>query len=171
MHGCSATPRMWELCEWPYPLRRTNPLSQVLSPTNSFSIVGGVCNFSVHLSRILWTLCRLWVETNHWTELGGPWWRSWRRDLRSWGGLQPHGGTVPTGQTLSPTPPRAPGYWTTNQKIHMEWPIVLATYVAEDDLVGQGRRGPWAWGCLKPQCRGMPGREDKSEWVGVEAAS
>ena len=29
----------------------------------------------------------------------GPWWRSWRRDWRSWGDLQPHGrATVPTVQ-------------------------------------------------------------------------
>ena len=26
--------------------------------------------------------------------------------------------------------------WTTNQRVHMEGPIALATYVAEDDLVG-----------------------------------
>jgi hypothetical protein len=24
---------------------------------------------------------------------GGPWWRSWRRDWRSWGGLHPHEGS------------------------------------------------------------------------------
>ena len=31
---------------------------------------------------------------------------------------------------------RAPGDWTTNQRVHMEGPMVLATYVAEDGLVG-----------------------------------
>ena len=41
------------------------------------------------------------------------------------------GATVSTGQTLG-----APGDWTTNQRIHMEGPMVLATYVAEDGLVG-----------------------------------
>jgi hypothetical protein len=29
-----------------------------------------------------------------------------------------------------------------------------------------GRRGPWAWGCLMLQGRGMSGREDGSGWVG-----
>jgi hypothetical protein len=29
-----------------------------------------------------------------------------------------------------------------------------------------GRNGPWAWGCSMPQCRGMPGQEDGSGWVG-----
>jgi hypothetical protein len=33
-------------------------------------------------------------------------------------------------------PPRAPRNWATNQRIHMEQPVVLATYVAEDGLVG-----------------------------------
>jgi hypothetical protein len=32
--------------------------------------------------------------------------------------------------------PGAPGDWVTNQRIHMEQPMVLATYVAEDGLVG-----------------------------------
>ena len=41
------------------------------------------------------------------------------------------GATVSTGQT-----PRAPGDWTTNQRIHMGGPMVLVTYVAEDGLVG-----------------------------------
>ena len=33
-------------------------------------------------------------------------------------------------------PSGAPGDWTTNQRTYMEWPMVLATYVAEDSLVG-----------------------------------
>jgi hypothetical protein len=41
------------------------------------------------------------------------------------------GATVSIGQN-----PRAPGDWTTNQKIHMERPMALAAYVAEDVLVG-----------------------------------
>ena len=41
------------------------------------------------------------------------------------------GATVSTGQT-----PGAPGDWTTNQRIHMEGPMALATYVAEDGLAG-----------------------------------
>ena len=32
--------------------------------------------------------------------------------------------------------PRAPGDWTTNQRVHMEGPMALATYVSEDGLVG-----------------------------------
>ena len=39
--------------------------------------------------------------------------------------------TVSTDQT-----PRAPRDWTTNQRVHMEGPMALATYVAEDGLVG-----------------------------------
>ena len=31
---------------------------------------------------------------------------------------------------------RAPGDWTTNQRVHIEGPMALATYVAEDGLVG-----------------------------------
>jgi hypothetical protein len=33
-------------------------------------------------------------------------------------------------------PPGAPGDWTTNQRVYMEGPMALATYVAEDGLVG-----------------------------------
>ena len=33
-------------------------------------------------------------------------------------------------------PPGTSRYWTTNQRVHMEGPMALATYVAEDDLVG-----------------------------------
>jgi hypothetical protein len=32
--------------------------------------------------------------------------------------------------------PRAPGDWTTNQRIHKELPMTLAAYVAEGGLVG-----------------------------------
>ena len=38
---------------------------------------------------------------------------------------------ISTGQT-----PGAPRDWTTNQRIHMERPMALAMYVAEDGLVG-----------------------------------
>ena len=33
-------------------------------------------------------------------------------------------------------PFRVPGDWTTNQRVHMKQPMVLAAYVAEDGLVG-----------------------------------
>ena len=42
------------------------------------------------------------------------------------------GVTVSMGQT----PPGAPREWTTNQRIHMEEPMVLVTYEVEDGLVG-----------------------------------
>jgi hypothetical protein len=41
------------------------------------------------------------------------------------------GATVSTGQI-----PGTPGDMTTNQRAHMEEPMALATYVAEDGLVG-----------------------------------
>ena len=41
------------------------------------------------------------------------------------------GATVSTGKS-----PGAPGDWTTNQRVHMEGPMALATYVAKDGLVG-----------------------------------
>jgi hypothetical protein len=46
--------------------------------------------------------------------------------------LQPHGGSNSVNR---PDLPRAPGDWTTNQKIHMEELMVLAAYVAEEALV------------------------------------
>ena len=33
-------------------------------------------------------------------------------------------------------PPRARRDWTTNQRVHMEGPMALVTYVAEDGLIG-----------------------------------
>ena len=49
--------------------------------------------------------------------------------------MQPQeGATVSTGQTY-PNPPRAPRDWTT-KRIHIEGPMVLAAYVAEDGLAG-----------------------------------
>ena len=41
------------------------------------------------------------------------------------------GGTVSTGQN-----PGAPRDWITNQRVYMEGPMVLATYVSDDGLVG-----------------------------------
>jgi hypothetical protein len=60
-------------------------------------------------------------------------WRSWRRNWRSWGGFQPHGGTYSVNR---PDPLGAVRNWTTNQRVHVEGPVALAAYVAEDDLVG-----------------------------------
>jgi hypothetical protein len=47
--------------------------------------------------------------------------------------LQPYGGSNSVNR---PEPPGALRDWTTNQRIHMEGPMALATYVAEDALVG-----------------------------------
>ena len=49
-------------------------------------------------------------------------------------------GGVATGQTL-----RAPGDWTTSQRVHMEGPMPLATLVEEDGLVGH-QREEWPLG-------------------------
>jgi hypothetical protein len=48
-------------------------------------------------------------------------------------GLQPHGGSNSVNR---PIPLELPRDWTTNQRIHMEGPMSLAAYVAEDGLVG-----------------------------------
>ena len=53
------------------------------------------------------------------------------------------GATVSISQMPHPPPP-APKAWTTNQRIHMDGPMALATYVAEDGLVGyQWEERPW----------------------------
>jgi hypothetical protein len=65
-------------------------------------------------------------KSNHWSEFRSP----QLKELR--------GFAVPwrEQQCQQARPPRAPGYWTTNQRIHMEQPMVLAMYVTEDGLVG-----------------------------------
>jgi hypothetical protein len=60
-------------------------------------------------------------------------WRSWRRDRRSWGGLQPQWGS--NSANWSDPLPSSLGL-TTNQRVHMEGPMAPASYVAEDGLVG-----------------------------------
>jgi hypothetical protein len=72
---------------------------------------------------------------NHWTEhrVQMEEFSSRRRDWRRWGELQPHGGSNSVNR---PDPPRAPMVWTTNQRIHMEWPMALASCVVEDGIVG-----------------------------------
>jgi hypothetical protein len=52
------------------------------------------------------------------------------KGLKELRGLQLHGGSNSINSPDLP-PPRAPGHWTTNQRIYM----VLATYMAEDGLV------------------------------------
>ena len=82
-----------------------------------------------------------------WTR--GPWWRSWRRDCRIWGHLQSCG--VSNCVNLSDYP-GAPKDWTTYQRIQMERPMTLATYVGEDVLVGHhGEEWPSVlWGFDAP---------------------
>ena len=59
--------------------------------------------------------------------------------------------------------PGTPGDWTTNQRVHMEGPIVLAAYVAEDGFAGhQWEERPMSLRCSVFQCRRMPGRENGS---------
>ena len=52
-----------------------------------------------------------------------------------YGGLQPHEGSNSVNRPER-LPPRAPREWTTKQRVYMERPMTLATYVAEDSLVG-----------------------------------
>ena len=70
-------------------------------------------------------------SVNHWTE-----WEVNNGGVKE--GTERAGGfcspmeaaTVSIGQT-----PRAPGDWTTNQRIHIEGPMALAAYEAENGLV------------------------------------
>jgi hypothetical protein len=74
------------------------------------------------------------LTANHWTECGVPDGRVGEETEGAEGVCSPmEGATVSTGQT---PPPGAPRDWTTNQRVHMEGPMALATYVAEDGLVG-----------------------------------
>jgi hypothetical protein len=60
-------------------------------------------------------------------------------------------------------PPGAPWDWTTSQRVYMEELRALATYVAEDDLVGhQLKEWPLVLWEFDAQCRGMPGQEGRS---------
>jgi hypothetical protein len=73
------------------------------------------------------------LTANHWTELwvpdGGV---GEGTEGAGGGGCSPMGGaTVSTSR-----PPRTPGDWTINQRVHMEGRIALAVYVIADGLVG-----------------------------------
>jgi hypothetical protein len=48
-------------------------------------------------------------------------------------GLQPHRGS---NSVKWPDLPLIPADWTTNQRVHREGPMGLATFATEDDLVG-----------------------------------
>jgi hypothetical protein len=45
-------------------------------------------------------------------------------------------GGVGAGTEGAEGPPGSPRNWTTNQRVHMEGPMPLAAYMAEDGLVG-----------------------------------
>ena len=77
----------------------------------------------------------MWMFTaNHWIEHRDPNGGVGEGTEGAEGVCSPmEGATVSTGQT---PPPGAPRDWTTNQRVHMEGPMALATYVAEDGLVG-----------------------------------
>ena len=52
----------------------------------------------------------------------------------------------------------APGDWTISERAHMDGSRALATYVAEDLLIGiSWIRDAWSLVCLMPKCR-MSGR-------------
>ena len=57
-------------------------------------------------------------------------------------GVQPHG---ESNNVNHAEPPGAPRDWTINQRVHMEGPMALAAYVAEDGLVGHQWEG-WPLG-------------------------
>jgi hypothetical protein len=55
--------------------------------------------------------------------------------------------------------PKAPGVWTTNQRIHMEGPWLRPHMWQRMALLDiSGRRGSWAGGCSMPQCREIQGK-------------
>jgi hypothetical protein len=67
-----------------------------------------------------------------------------------------------------PDPPGAPRDWTNNHQSWRDPGLQPHMWQRMALLDISGRRGPWATGCLMPQCRGTPGREDRSGvgWVG-----
>ena len=70
---------------------------------------------------------------------------------------------------LTALPPRAARYWTINQIVHMERPMALATYVAEESLVGhQWEERPLSLRVFDASVQGNAragSREWVSEWV------
>ena len=108
-----------------------------------------------------WYDCLLRVSARAWqiqsTEIGdGPRWRSWRRDWRSQGGLQPNEGEQ---QCQLVRTPGATVDWTTNRRIYKERPRAQATYVAEDGLGPEGVPCPSVG-----ECHG--GKSGMAGWLG-----
>ena len=88
----------------------------------------------LRVSARAWQIQRWMLAVNHWTEPGGFQREKLQKVLKElrgsaapWG----KGTTVWTGQS-----PGAAGNLTTNQRLHMEGPLALAAYVAEDGTVG-----------------------------------
>ena len=87
--------------------------------------------------------------------------------------MQPHGGSKSVNW---PDPSRIPGEWTTKQRVHMEGPMALAAYVAEDGLVGHqweewrlvlARAGKWKWMGRWRSCLIETGRGVRDKGFGV----
>jgi hypothetical protein len=116
-----------------------------------------------------WQTQRWMLPANHWTEHGGSQWRSWRRDRRSWGGLQTNGASNSVNRSDPPEllgtgPPTKEYTWSDP----WHWPHMWQRMAL---LVISGRRGPWPWGCSMPQSRGMTGQGNKNGWMSGGAFS
>ena len=105
----------------------------------------------------------------HWTELGSPGWKSWRKDWRSWGDLQPYGGSNSVNRPdpsehLGTRPPTIEYTWSDP----WHWPHMWQR-VALLDISEWKERPLGLCVCLMPQCRQMPGGGGGQEWMGVGA--
>jgi hypothetical protein len=86
----------------------------------------------------------------------GPRWRRLWRDWRSWGDLQPHGGS---NSIMRLEPLELPGTGPPSKEYTWSNPHMWKRMTLLDI---SGRRGPQAWGSSMPLCSGMPGREGGS---------
>jgi hypothetical protein len=73
------------------------------------------------------------LAANHWTEHGFPDGGVGEGTKGAVGVCSPMGGGH---NSVNRPDPRAPRDWTTNQRVPMKGPMALASYVAEDGLVG-----------------------------------
>jgi hypothetical protein len=72
------------------------------------------------------------LRANHWTELGD-WMEESEKEMKE---LRGFAAPWCEQQCQLARTPGVPGDWNINQRIHMEGPVALVTYVAEDGLVG-----------------------------------
>jgi hypothetical protein len=106
------------------------------------------------------------LSANHWTEHkvhnGG----ARERTQGTEGVCSPIGGTTICDNQHPP--PKIPGTKPPTKVYGWRDPWLLQLHIWQSmALSGISRRSsPWTWGCLMPQCRGMPGQEG-SGWVGV----